>query len=111
MYDAGEKHPGRVTTLGGGIFLGICLHVCPRQGPSLLYIRGARVSVEGGWVFFDTSGAKVLGKKLWARVRELLLPPLANTALGALVILKGKQYNLLCGESLHYPSLDSPSVY
>ena len=43
----GKKHPGRVTTLGGGIFLGICLHVCPRQGPSLLYIRGARVPVEG----------------------------------------------------------------
>ena len=46
MCDAGEKHPGRVTTLGGGIFLGICLHICPRPGPNFLYIRGARVSID-----------------------------------------------------------------
>ena len=55
MCDAGEKYPGRFTTLGGGIFLGICLHVCPRQGPSLLYIRGARVPVEGV-EFFEAIG-------------------------------------------------------
>ena len=38
---------GKSTPVGlplwGGIFLGICLHICPRPGPNLFYIRGVRV--------------------------------------------------------------------
>ena len=65
MCDAGEKHPGRVTTLGGGIFLGICLHVCPRPGPNHPYIRGVGVLVRGLGLYGYIAREILVGLEFW----------------------------------------------